>query len=303
MVRTRVWLDTDPGMGAPGSDIDDGLAILMLLGSPELQLEGVSVCFGNVPLAQALTCARRVLAAAASDAPIYAGAAAAAERGRPSPAVEAMRGAVDASPGEITLLAIGPLTNVATAMSLDRDFARKLRRLVVMGGAVHFPHFAEYGEFNFHQDGRAAAEVMTAVCPRTLVTMDLCAQATFRREHLDAMTSPGGAVADLLQETVPRWLDLWKRQWNLDGFFPWDPIAVAWLTHPELFDRRPCRFRVEPEGERQGRLLDFEEVAGDDPAPDAVDVPSRLDGDAFLSLLAERIGWVATRATGAHEPA
>ncbi len=292
----RIWLDTDPGMGVAGSDVDDGLAILLALGSPELRLEALSITFGNVPLERGLECGRRVLAAAGHDVPVHAGASSAREHGQASPAAEALIAAADAAPGEITLVAIGPLTNVATAMQLDPDLARKLRRLVVMGGALRFPHYAEHGEFNFHQDGRAAAAAMAAPCPRALVTMDLCAQATFRREHLDAMLTAGGPVADLLRETVPDWLRLWQDQWNLPGFFPWDPIAVAYLTHPELFDGQHCGFDVDSEGERQGRIRNVHVLPA---GVHGVEVPSRLDGDAFLALLVERIARVAEAAAGA----
>jgi len=287
----RVWLDTDPGMGVEGSDIDDGLAILLLLASPELSLEGISLTFGNVSLPDAAASCERVLTAAGCSTPFHLGAEGAGALHRPSAGAQAMVDAVNASPGEVTVLAIGPLTNVATAMQIDPELPRKLRRLVIMGGAVEFPPFADEGEFNFHKDGRAAAEVMAAPCDRAMITMDLCAQAVFTQAHLEALTpgaSHAGAVSRLLRDTVPGWLAHWKDNWNMPGFFPWDPIAVAYLTHPALFDERPCRFTVEPQGDKQGRLNGFEVVAKGD--VDTVSVPSKLDGDGFLDLLVDRVG-------------
>ena len=195
--------------------------------------------------------------------------------------------AANASPGDVTVLAIGPLTNVATAMHLDPDLPSKLKRLVIMGGAETFPKFADEGEFNFHQDGRAAAEALAAPCSRAMITMDLCAQAVFTQAHLDTLAKHTGPVGQLLQDTVPSWLAHWKDNWNMPGFFPWDPIAVAYLTHPDLFNQRYCQFDVEAEGDNQGRLNAFQ-VAGS--AENAVDVPSKLDGEGFLRLLVDRIG-------------
>ena len=70
----RVWLDTDPGMGVPGSDIDDGLAILLLLASPELSLEGISLTFGNVSLDDAAASCQRIVQASGCTAPVHRGA-------------------------------------------------------------------------------------------------------------------------------------------------------------------------------------------------------------------------------------
>jgi inosine-uridine nucleoside N-ribohydrolase len=295
MGRERVWLDTDPGMGVAGSDIDDGLAILFVLGSPELALEGISLTFGNVSLSDAAASCERILRAAGCAIPFHLGAQSAGALHRPSPAAQAMVDIVDSNPGEITVLAIGPLTNIATAMHLDPGFASKLGRLVIMGGAIDFPPFSEEGEFNFHQDGRAAAEVLAAPCDRTLVTMDLCSQAVLTREYLVRMTANDGRVSRLLNDTVPGWLSHWKDNWNMPGFFPWDPIAAAYLTHPGLFDDRFCRFTVQPEGEQQGRMIGFEVLDRASDAPDAVRVPARLDGEGFLDLLVERVGRVAAR--------
>ncbi|WP_051736338.1 nucleoside hydrolase [Amycolatopsis rifamycinica] len=169
----RIILDTDPGNGVPGADIDDALALALALRSPEIELEAITVVAGNVPVDRGVQSALETLEAAdVTDVPVHRGAerplvedpaawraeldGRRAERtaqrlwqnlpfqptrltSHPTPAAQALVQRVNERPGEITVVAIGPLTNIATAMALDPGWAGKLARLVVMGGPSTCP--------------------------------------------------------------------------------------------------------------------------------------------------------------------
>lgn len=175
----RIILDTDVAMGAPGSDIDDGFAIALAVAEPEISLELVTTVDGNTDVHSATVLAQGLLQRLGHDAPVVQGSAGPvmdpwrprdrAIEGALSPAVDtttrAAQAIVDrvmASPGELTLVAIGPLTNVAVAMLLEPRIAAAVRGVVVMGGYffgqqndVRVP-----GEFNIWADPEAAQIVL-----------------------------------------------------------------------------------------------------------------------------------------------
>lgn len=291
MNRERVILDTDPAIGVKFRDLDDGLAILFLLASPEVHLEGLTINFGNVGADRGFKVAREVLKVADADTPVYLGSASKTDLGRMNPAVEFMIETVKASPKEITVLAVAPLTNVATAMMFDSTFAGNLKELIVMGGTFSFPFFSFIGEFNFHNDGAAASRVIGAPIPKTLITMDVCSQAVFQDRHLARIREKKSRVAQYLAEVIPHWLNLNKKVFfRKKGFFPWDPVAAAYLIDKTLFDDNRYTLDVSQTGLRAGRLINTRLLPEDEKNdPAAVTVPLHLDGERFMELLIARL--------------
>jgi inosine-uridine nucleoside N-ribohydrolase len=292
-VKRRLLIDTDPATGVPNRDVDDGLALLVLLASPEVEVEGVTVTFGNVPVDRAFAIAQELLGLAGVTVPLHKGAGSRKELGRPSEAVDFLIETVRKSPGEISLLALGPLTNIATAMALDPEFAPKLRELVVMGGSLCFKPFSFFGELNFHLDGRAAAAVLEAPVPTTLITMDVCSQAVFREAELRRVMDHDSPVARQLTKAIGPWLALNRRVFfKAKGFFPWDVVAASWLIDPTLFDERPCSLSVRPSGLRSGSIHDLRRLGGLPAVKDqrrSINLPSRLDSERFMKLFLERL--------------
>ena len=292
MEAKRLILDTDPAMGVRFRDLDDGLAMLLLLASPETRLEGITINFGNVGASRGFQAANEVLEVAEVDVPVFEGASSRAELGKMNSAVEYLIETVNKNPGEITLLAIAPLTNVATAMMLDPDFSGNLKELVIMGGTFSFPIFSFIGEFNFHCDGKAAKQVIDSPIPKTLITMDVCSQAVFQQRHLERIQANKTDVSRYLAEKIPMWLNLNRKVFfRKKGFFPWDPVAVAYLLDPTLFDSNPFRFSVAETGARRGRLLGAKPVNSFQPEQGAypINVPLKLDGERFMELLLNRL--------------
>jgi len=290
--KKRVILDTDPALGIKNRDVDDGLAILLLLASPEVQLEGITINFGNVKAALGVTCAKKTLQVAGVEVPVFEGAHSRHNLGEKTAAVDYLIKTVRDNPGQISLVTIAPLTNVATAMMLDQEFEHNLKELVVMGGTFRFPVFRFFGEFNFHCDGRASSRVMQSPVPKTLITMDLCTQAPFQDRHLAPFLESHTAVGRYLAEHISPWLKSNKRIFfRKKGFFPWDPIAAGYLLYDTMFDRVPMQFEVNEEGMRSGRLLKVRKLSSFNPQEGRtpINVPSKMDGERFLNLLVQRL--------------
>jgi len=293
MNKKRIIVDADPATGVPFKDVDDGLAILLLLASPEISLEGLTINFGNVNATLGCKIAKDVLAIIGEKIPVVQGAEKRDDLGKSNPAVDFLIETVRKNPGEITLLAIAPLTNVATAMMLDDSFAKNLKDLVVMGGALKFKGFSYFGEFNFHLGGMATSTVISAPIPKTVITMDLCSQAVFRQGHLAQFKeNAGSAVSRYLALNIEPWLNLNRKIFfRKKGFFPWDVVAAAYLIDETLFDKNPVTFSVRTEGSRSGSIFAFRNLAdfagADNVVP--INMPRTLKVDKFMEIFINRL--------------
>jgi inosine-uridine nucleoside N-ribohydrolase len=324
-------LDVDTG-------IDDALALLLALRSPELDVLGIGCVAGNVTLDQVVRNTLGVLAVAGrADVPVAPGAARPLLRrlttatffhgedgigGVPLPAVAGAPAAETAAAmlcrlaraheGELNLVAVGPLTNVALACRLDPAFPSRLRRLVVMGGAAGVTgNVTPAAEANFYNDPEAAAVVFESGARLTMVGLDVTLQAIFeaRRYHLLAEHIParGDAVARFAYAILERYLaaDLAA---GLEGSPLHDPLAVAALTSPALLGTRALRVEIETQGrftagqsvvnlagvvEKLEDRGDHDDVGGlDRPAPNC-EVALELDTPAFVELFCRRLGLLA----------
>jgi purine nucleosidase len=288
MTKKRVLIDSDPATGVPNRDVDDGLAFLVLLASPEIQVEGITINFGNVDADTGFDVAKNLLGLARATVPVYKGAKSKADLGKRNEAVDFLIETVKANPGEISLLALGPLTNVATAMKLDPAFASNLRELVMMGGSLRFRPFSFLGEFNFHQDAEAAAIVLSAPIPKTLVTMDVCSQAVFRNEQLHRLENHDSDVSRHLDKAIRPWLELNRKFFvRAQGFFPWDVVAAAYVIDRSLFDENSCSLLIQSNGFRSGRILECNPVDPQKTADGPVNIPAKLDTERFMTMFLE----------------
>lgn len=325
----RVIVDTDPGNGIPGADVDDGLALGLALRSPEIELEAVTVVAGNVPVDRGVACALELLdAAGAREVPVHRGADGpllqdpagwrarlegrrddpAAQRlwrdlavppaGRspdPLPAAQALVDHVDARPGEITVVAVGPLTNVATAMLLDAEWAAKVARLVVMGGAFDLPN--QLQELNVAYDPEAAHVVLTSAAPLLLVPLDVTLRTFLHLDDVDRLDDAGTPLADYLGRTVRPWVTWLAERFGREGCPLHDPLAVAALVDPNVVTTRTASVDVELRGAlTRGRTVAWDPT--DDEAlwaglelPDArpVTIADGVDNARFMPLLLDRI--------------
>jgi inosine-uridine nucleoside N-ribohydrolase len=322
----RLILDTDPGNGVPGADVDDGLAIALALRSPEIQLEAITVVAGNVPVDQGVRAAlETVEAAGASHVPVHRGAARPLVQdpsvwrmrldGRrdeetarklwrdvrtrrpslvahPTAAAQTLVDRANERPGEITVLAIGPLTNIATAMMIDPDWAKKVERLVIMAGAFDLPNVLH--ELNAAYDPEATHIVLASGVPLLIVPLDATTRTFMRLADVDRLDAAGTALADYLGHTVRPWITWLADRFGADGCALHDPLALAALLDPDVIRTRAASVDIE----LCGRLTRGRTVAWDDQLlRGQLDLPDRppvliaddVDNTRFMPLLLERL--------------
>ena len=299
MQESRIVIDTDPG-------VDDAIAILMALACPSFEIVGLTTVGGNVPLARGTRNALALLEyAGREDIPVAAGAAR-PYRGRfrysyrfhtptgigrrlPDPktrpvdtgAVEFLAGALDHAPGGLTIIALGPLTNLALLLEQYPESLERLNSLVVMGGAVDVPgNTTSSAEFNIHSDAYAANLVLSHVSPITLVELGACRQAAINREDAGTLQS-SGRLGRLAAQILANWF---ARDEGRRRFEFYDPLTVAAAIDPEVMTIRKTGLRVELEGpESFGATLPY------DGNPE-VTVSREVDTVRFFGLLEELLG-------------
>jgi purine nucleosidase len=251
--RRPIVLDTDPG-------IDDALAILYLAAAPEVEIVAVGAAPGNIPTAMAAENALRVLdLAGLVDVPVavgaptplsrpaavaqahgedgLGGAAGPASPRRPVPesAAEQLVGLARRRPGELTVLALGPLTNLALGLLLEPDLPRLLRGVVWMGGAVHRAgNRTPHAEFNAWQDPEAAELVLAAGFPLTVVPLDATVQAQADLAWVSAVAESADPRARFASQLLTHYVDFYAGALGIEGCVLHDPLAAAIAVDPDL---------------------------------------------------------------------
>ncbi|NTW12100.1 MAG: nucleoside hydrolase [Anaerolineales bacterium] len=252
----RILLDTDPG-------IDDALAILLALASPELSLEGLSVVHGNCSLDRAVTNGLSILELVnASHIPLARGCAlplvqpsllAAETHGNtglgyaklPEPRIQPIgqHGSdfliekILSNPGEITLVAIGPLTNVALAVRKEPKFAKSLKELIIMGGAIrHEGNQTALAEFNTFVDPHAAHIVFHAGIPTTLVPLDVTYQCLLTAQDVERLLKIDSPIPGFIKDATDFYMEYHASYQGIQGCIINDPLALALTFAPELCD-------------------------------------------------------------------
>ncbi len=304
-----VIIDTDPGQ-------DDAIAILLALASPEIDVLGITVVAGNVPLALTQKNARKICELAGrTDIPVFAGAdrpllrrlvTAEYVHGKsgldgpdlPEPTMPLQdRHAVDflvetvmaRPPGTVTLCALGPLTNLAMALSREPAMAPRIREIVLMGGG-----FFEGGnttpaaEFNIYVDPHAAGIVLSAGIPTVMIPLDCTHKALTSRQRVAAIRdigTPVGVAAAALLDFFERFDE---EKYGTDGGPLHDPCVIAWLLAPDQFSGRHVNVEIETGSELTMGMtvIDWWRVTG---RPANAHVLRDIDADAFFALVTERL--------------
>jgi purine nucleosidase len=302
-------------MGSPGSEIDDGFALALLAADDVFQLELVTSVNGNIDVESATYLSLELLQRLGrADVPVVRGAAAPLvepekARGapreirdrfghhRPAPGYAAAEIArrVAAAPGEITVVAIGPLTNIAAAVALDARVASSVKEIVVMGGMFlgQTNWRGMPGEFNWWTDPHAARAVLRSGAPLRLVGLDVTRQVRLSREHAAVMAAGGRPFGEFAGECTLGWLDRLAREHPGDpaegrSCAMHDPLAVAAVSRPELLTWSPARVDVVTADDVGRGVAIAHFGAGDAPAPNA-SVATAVDADAFMAYFLDRI--------------
>ena len=309
MSPRKIIIDTDPGQ-------DDAVAILLALASPELEVLGITAVAGNVPLALTEKNARIVCELAGRrDLPVFAGADTPMKRklvtaehvhGKtgldgprlPDPtmplqtqhAVDFIIQTLRQEPeGSVTLVPIGPLTNVALALERAPDIAGRIAEIVLMGGAYfEVGNITPAAEFNIYVDPEAAGIVFRSGIPLTVMPLDVTHKALTTRERVDAFRALGNETGQMVAE----WTDFFERfdkeKYGSEGAPLHDPCTIAYLLKPELFTGRRINVEIETQSDltRGMTVADWWRVT-DRPANALF--KGDVDADGFFALLAERL--------------
>ena len=305
----KIIIDTDPGQ-------DDAVAILLALASPEIEVLGLTCVAGNVPLALTVKNARKICELAGrTDIKIFAGCDRPLNRplvtaeyvhgktgldgielDEPTMPVQAQH-AVDflietlrtEPSGSVTLVPIGPLTNIATAMQRAPDIIPRIAEIVLMGGGCfEGGNVTPAAEFNIYVDPQAADIVFRAGVKLTVVPLDVTHKALTTRPRIEAFRALPGKVGP----AVASWTDFFERfdmeKYGSEGAPLHDPCTIAFLINPDLFTGREINVAIETSSELTMGMTVADWWRVTDRPANAFFIGD-LDADAFYALLTERL--------------
>lgn len=275
---TRMLLDCDPG-------IDDAMAIIFALKSDRVEVEGITTVSGNIGIDLATDNALRILELTGNEhIPIAKGIAkplinrfeaTSGVHGRdgmgntnlprpktketPVHAVNFIINTIMNAPNEITLVSVGPLTNIAVALTLEPRIIENVKETIIMGGAVTVAgNITCEAEFNIHSDPESARIVFNSGLPTTLVGLDVTMKTLLKEEHLNQILEADTPVTRFLEKIAKHYMRFYKEIVNVDGCGLHDPLAVGVAIDRTLVKTRPIFVDVETKGE-----ITYGETVGD----------------------------------------
>jgi inosine-uridine nucleoside N-ribohydrolase len=303
---TKIILDCDPGH-------DDAIALMLALGSPELQLLGVTTVAGNQTLEKTTANAIRVLEhLGRGELPVAAGARRPLLRelriaghvhgdsgldgaDLPAPvrtpvslhAIDWIADTLAAEPLPVTLVPTGPLTNVALFLARYPDLVPKVARIVLMGGAIGVGNVTPAAEFNIWADPEAAGRVFSSGLDVTMVGLDVTHKALLRQAHAERLAR-AGVAGKLVADLYGFYAQHHRSSYEWDGAPVHDAVAVAHVLDDGLLETSTCGVRIDTGAElSRGRTyVDLRGVADWQPT---CHVAVDIDAERFLELLIGRI--------------
>jgi pyrimidine-specific ribonucleoside hydrolase len=258
-----VWMDVDPAVMRGGHEPDDGLALLQAFHSDELELRGVSVVYGNSPLATGFPIAEEIARRfGPGGLEVFRGASSAAELGIETDASRALAEALKRE--ELTVLALGPATNVATVLKNHPELAGQIRRTVAVAGRRPGQKFVlgkggtPLMDFNFELDPEGFGILLSSAVPIVLAPFEISAKTPLAEKDIERFASVP-AIADFFLEPLRDYVNWYEDRFGLRAIFPFDTLAVAYLTSPDWIqcDELPIAIETHPDDVKTGRMKPF----------------------------------------------
>lgn len=244
--------DCDNTLGIWKKEIDDGLTLFYLLGQPEIDLLGITTIFGNGTIDQVYDQTQALIRRLGrTEIPLARGAG---QRGETeTPAAELLVQAANQHPGELVILATGPLSNLRAAHEIDGNFFDKVKQIACMGGYLEPVQMGRrsVAELNLSADPEAAHLVLNAGCPVTLMSAQICLQAPFYWKDLGKI----GFWSLGTRWVIARWLILHAAFCGLNHFYLWDLLPALSLSYPELFSGPQVRINSTVQDLERGDLV------------------------------------------------
>ncbi|WP_427005246.1 nucleoside hydrolase [Pseudarthrobacter sp. H2] len=305
----HIILDTDPG-------VDDAVALLLACASNEIEIHGITTVGGNVGIEAVTANALAILELAGRpDIPVYRGAdrSLAREQTRKSlahgddglgghrpdlntgaaasdiDAVRFLTRHVRENPGVVTIVAIGPLTNIAAAIAADPSFVANVKEVVLMGGSEGTGNVTPSAEFNFWHDPEAAEIVFSAgFASIAMVGLDSTHHAFMTPGTRELLRQIGSPVAQFIHKTTRKYTDYYWNRYREVGAELCDALAVAYLIDPSLIEMVRADVQIATNGICEGRSVVARTSRYSDRIPNAI-VGTAVDTQRFFALLLTRL--------------
>lgn len=299
MAKIPVILDCDPGA-------DDTLALMLAYRMEELDLKAITTVAGNVEIEHTFRNGRNVMAYLGADVPVYRGAEKPlnkelhtavhvhGENGMGGMILEESKAAVEteaawdgmyriakAEQGDIVLIAIGPLTNLAIAFEKYPDLKEYIKRIIIMGGAIKGGNVTPHAEFNIFVDPEAAAKVFQCGLPVYMCGLDVTMESYMTRKEIEKLAELGSKEAQLFHDVIQKSLAFYEDMLHRPGVALHDPTAVLFATEAELFKGKwMCLYAETAKGETNGKTVVSE-------GKENVFVVTEVNREAFVKKLFE----------------
>jgi inosine-uridine nucleoside N-ribohydrolase len=296
----KVLIDTDPG-------VDDAFALLLAMCSPELQVEAITAVAGNVPLRLTLANALRLVEIAGrEDIPVASGASSPLIRtlvdasyahgnnglagvnfpeAKLKPvkdqAADLICKIVRANAGSITVVGIGPLTNIALALRQDPEIANMIQGIVLMGGSLSGGNVTPAAEFNFYVDPEAASIVFNSGIPIRMVGLDVTRKVEFTDQHIEKLRSASGAVSQAAASIADSAMKMYRGRGSIAHMHLHDPLALSCLINPDILTFEDYHVAIETSG-----TITAGESVGWKHAPVSYSAPLQTAGPAAAASFA-----------------
>ena len=309
----RIIIDTDPG-------VDDAFTFLLALASPEIQLEALTTTQGNVTVDKATRNALSILELGrASHIPVAQGSllplvqplrASAAVHGEsglgnsqlPEPRTQPIqKHAVDyliervlAEPNEISVFPIGPMTNIAMAIRKEPRFAKSVKELVIMGGAIQEGgNMTALAEFNIYVDPHAAHIVFHSGIPITLIPLDVTMKCLLKQEHINRLIKTNSPITRFIKDAMDVYLKA-SLELGQEGCALHDPLTLATVIAPELLTLKDYYVDVDISGGvSMGKTL--ADILNVTKTPANMKVAMDVRGEEFIELFLQRMEALSQR--------
>ena len=304
----KIIFDTDPG-------IDDALALLLLAAAPELDLLAITVTHGNTSQEKCLSNAlqlvellgiEQVPVARGAQEPLVKELSVAEETHGdgglgyavlPEPKVKPIQESahdliirlVNENPGQITLLCVGPMTNIALALLKQPQIAKNIKRIVAMGGSIHYPgNSTPQSEYNVFCDPESYEIVLNAGVDFTLVPLDVTYQCLLTTQHIEQITLARPEIKNFIKESTRFYIEFHAKYQGIQGCAINDPLAAAILIDPTLVENRDYFLSVDLSGGSSRAKTIADHYGALKKAPNAK-VSMTVEVDRFMKQFIERM--------------
>ena len=276
----RVILDTDVGLGTPGAVFDDGMAMILALNSTEMDIVGITTCHGNVNVDDAFNNAKRLALILGKEVNVLRGSEGPMDRSKETNDAADFIINTSEELSDLTIIALGPLTNIAMALRRKPEIAKRWDSVFVMGGAMAVKgNVTPYAEFNVYKDPLAAKILFSLGRRIILIPLDVTRKTALTLEDLDKFFDGSRPYDEYVRYHVKKGLERMGGMCHLH-----DPLAVAIALDREIVgDHKVGYVEVVTKGREVGRTVLRRDARGN------VDVCLDINVERFMRLLGERV--------------